>query len=102
MRAGQAFALGRASARVVLGVGVGGLVLVVYRAVSPVRMRIAAVGISGFGMDDFFRILGSSPWDRAVAALGVVIAVVVAAAVYRPGVRLIASGQGSPSGKTPA
>src|SRR5215471_15860771 len=83
MRAALAFALRRTSARLLFAVGVGGLVLVVYRAVRPLRLLNLSVGpacptcLSGYGSR------GPSHLDLAAAALAAVVAVVAAAALYR-------------------
>ena len=85
MRAALAFALRRTSARVILGVGLGGLAYAVYGAVGsfhphPAWLRFTCsqyefpVSCSG---------LESSPWDLGVAAAVAVVAIIAAAAIYR-------------------
>jgi hypothetical protein len=83
----MAYALRRTSARVVVAVGAGGMVLVVFRALRPIRMPVSPFGAAGHGdvapIADFIRFLGSSPWDLAAASLGVVVAALVGAALFR-------------------
>jgi hypothetical protein len=79
MRAVLAFAFRRASARVVFAVGVGSVVLIVFRAVRPVTISLET---GGFGMV-YRNVLGSSTWDLVAAALLAVIGALAAAAIYR-------------------
>jgi hypothetical protein len=83
MRAALDFALRRTSARLVFAVGVGGLVLVVYRTVRPLRFIPVAPLACGTNCFPGPVYLGPSPWDLAAAALAAVIAVVAAAALCR-------------------
>jgi len=83
MRAALAFALRRASARLVCAVAVVGLFVVVYRAVRPLIFTPVAAGPACSICIPGPVSLGSSHWDLAVAALAVVVAAVVAAALYR-------------------
>jgi len=77
------FAIRRTSARLVLAVGVGGLVLVVYRAVRPLRLLNLSVAPACPLCSVGYSSRGTSPWDLAFAALVAVVAVVAAAALYR-------------------
>ena len=76
------FALRRTSARVVVAVGAGGLVLAVFRALRPVREGVLAIGMAGPEFE-LFRLVDSSPGDLAAASLGLAIAVVAGAALFR-------------------
>jgi hypothetical protein len=80
MRAVLAFALRRASARLVVAAAAGGLVYVVYLAVRPLRWVTPG---DACGTCVGHRVVESSPWDLAIASLGVLIAIVVAVALYR-------------------
>jgi hypothetical protein len=79
MRAALAFALRPASARLVLVIGAGGLVYVVYRALRHFHHWWT---LAPFGSGRPSVVL-SSPWDLAVASLVAVVALMVAAALYR-------------------
>lgn len=85
MTAALAYALRRTSARVVLAFAFGGLVWVVYRALRvEVEGPFFFQGSAGGPPVLFRRILPtSSPWDLAVAAAIVVVALVVVAALWR-------------------
>jgi hypothetical protein len=80
MTAAFAYASRRTSARIVLAVGVGGLVWAVFRVARPhFHPEIASLRVA----PAHFPILGSSPWETAVAALVAVLALVAAAALWR-------------------
>jgi hypothetical protein len=79
------YALRRTSARVVVVVGIGGLVMAVFRALRPARTQVYPLGLGGVGgLPDVFRVVGSSPWDLVAASLGLVLAVVAGASLFRP------------------
>lgn len=80
MRAVVAFALRRTSARLVLAAGAGGLVLVVYRAVRPLRLLQPG---DACGTCVGQSVVESTPWDLVLASLFLLIAIGAAAAVYR-------------------
>ena len=80
MGAAVAYALRRTSARVVLAVAFGGLVWAVFRvARPPYHPEISSLRVG----DPHLPILGSPPWETAVAALTVVLPLVAAAALWR-------------------
>jgi hypothetical protein len=83
MGAALAFALRRSSARVVVAVAAGGLVLTVFRAVRPARTAELVIGVPATRLAVPFLTVGSSPWDLAAASLVAVLAVVAAARIYR-------------------
>ena len=76
------YALRRTSARIVLVVGAAGVVWVVYRAVRPHRF-VPAAPLACCTRFPAPVALGSSNWDLAVAALGLVVALVTAASLWR-------------------
>jgi len=80
MRAALVFALRRSSARLVLVLGAGGLVAIVYRALH--REGPGPQANLG-GMRTFFVPPMASPWELAIAALVAGLAVVAAVALYR-------------------
>jgi hypothetical protein len=80
MRAVLAYAIRRTSARVVLALGIGGLVWIVYRGLhreGPIAMA------NGGGTPGFFSPPMSSPWELAVAAVVALVALAAAAVLYR-------------------
>lgn len=80
MLAVAAYALRRTSARVVLAFAFGSLVWAVFRlARPPYHPTIGELRVGPSRL----HILGSSPWEMAVALLVVVVAVVAAAALWR-------------------
>jgi hypothetical protein len=84
MRAALAFALRRTSARVVLAVGVGGLLFVVARAFRPDhRVLTGPCGFVAGCTRSFVVEVGPTAWDLGVAAAAVVAAMIAAAALYR-------------------
>jgi hypothetical protein len=79
MRAVLAYAIRRTSARVVLALGIGGLVWM-YRGLhreGPIAMA------NGGGTPGFFSPPMSSPWELAVAAVVALVALAAAAVLYR-------------------
>jgi hypothetical protein len=78
--AAVAYALRRTSARVVLALALGGLVWAVFRVARPVyHPEISSLRVASARLP----VLGSSPWETAVAALVVVVALVAAASLWR-------------------
>jgi hypothetical protein len=81
--AAVAYALRRTSARVVLAFVLGGLVFVVYRAVHAEALGPTFCANFGGGESPCtIRPPMSTPWDLAVGAAAVAVALVVAAALW--------------------
>ena len=77
MAAVMGYALRRTSARIVLVLAIGGLVWAVWRALRPADrvLGLSFEGVSIFAMP--------SKWDLPAAALGVAVALVVGAVLWR-------------------
>jgi hypothetical protein len=68
-----------------VAVGLVGLFWIVWRAVEPlVFSPVAMLACGGDRCLPGPVSLGSTPWDLAAASLGLVVAIVVAAALFRP------------------
>lgn len=78
MAAVVAYALRRTSARLVVVLAIGGLVWTVWRAVRPAGRSLYLVYL-GLGP---FSAQSATRWDLAAAALGLVVALSVAAALW--------------------
>lgn len=77
MAAAMGFAVRRTSARLVLLLAIGGLVWAVYRAFRPAD-RVLGLSFEGFSI-----VATPSSWDLPAAALGIVVALAIAKALWR-------------------